>query len=214
MVAASKAKQLRLERYKKYHPPTFSGLASDDAHGFLEKCYHILRTMGIVETSGVSFNAFHVRGASYQWWRAYELSSPDEAASLTWTQFSEMFLHEYVPQSLRDAWCAEFEQLLQDAMTVSEYAIRFTELARHAPALVSTVRERVHRFIEGLHPSIRTSMARELEMDITYQQEVSIARRVEALPAASGVPAPPRPQEPYYSPLVSSMPPTRGAITG
>ena len=35
-----------------------------------------------------------------------------------------------------------------------------------------------------------------------------------ALPAASGVPAPPRPQEPYYAPPVSSMPPTRGAITG
>ncbi|XP_075104536.1 uncharacterized protein LOC142161644 isoform X1 [Nicotiana tabacum] len=99
-------------------------------------------------------------------------------------------------------------------------------------------------------------MARELEMDITYQQAMSIAKRVEgmfsrdreereakrsretghylgaralaarygrgfvsrpvhsALPAASRVPAPPRPQEPYYAPPVSSMPPTRGAITG
>lgn len=54
-------------------------------------------------------------------------------------------------------------------MTVSEYAVHFSELDRHAPALVATVRERVRRFIEGLHPSIRTSMARELEMDITYQ---------------------------------------------
>ncbi|XP_070055405.1 uncharacterized protein [Nicotiana tomentosiformis] len=99
-------------------------------------------------------------------------------------------------------------------------------------------------------------MARELEMDISYQQVVSIARRLEgmlardreereakrsretghysgarasvarygrrfvnrpihsALPAASSVPAPPRPQEPYYAPPVSSMPPTRGAIIG
>ncbi|XP_070051777.1 uncharacterized protein [Nicotiana tomentosiformis] len=242
MVAAFEAEQLRLERYKKYHPLTFSGLASDDALGFLEECHHILRTMGIVETSGVSFTAFQLRGAAYQWWRAYELSSSDEAASLTWTHFSEMFLREYVPQSLRDAWRAEFEQLRQGSMTVSEYAVHFSRLARHAPALVATVKERVRRFIEGLHPSIRTSMARELEMDITYQQAVSIARRVEgmfardreereakrsretgnysgarapaacygrgfvsrpvysALPAASGVPAPPRPQEPYYAP--------------
>ncbi|XP_070046067.1 uncharacterized protein [Nicotiana tomentosiformis] len=167
-----------------------------------------------------------------------------------------MFLREYVPQSLRDAWRTEFEQLRQGTMTLSEYAIRFNELARHAPSLVATVKERVRRFIEGLHPSIRTSMVRELEMDITYQQAVSIAGRVEgifaqdreekepkrsretgdysgarapaarygrdfvsrrfhsALPAANGVPAPPRPQEPYYAPLVSSIPPTRGAITG
>ncbi|XP_070047262.1 uncharacterized protein [Nicotiana tomentosiformis] len=210
-VVASEAEQLRLERYKMYHPPTFSGLASNDALGFLEKCHRILRTIGIVETSGVSFTAFHLSGATYQWWRAYELSSLDEATSLTWTQFSEMFLREYVPQSLRDAWRIEFEQLRQCVMTVLEYAVRFSELARDSPALVAIVTERVRRFNEGLHPSIRTSMARELEMDITYQQAVSIARRVEA---ASGVLAPPRPHEPYYAPPVSSMPPTRGAIIG
>ncbi|XP_070045613.1 uncharacterized protein [Nicotiana tomentosiformis] len=33
--------QLGLERYKKYHPPTFSGLASKDAWGFLEECHCI-----------------------------------------------------------------------------------------------------------------------------------------------------------------------------
>ncbi|XP_070057677.1 uncharacterized protein [Nicotiana tomentosiformis] len=98
-------------------------------------------------------------------------------------------------------------------------------------------------------------MARELDMDITYQQAVGITRRVEcmftrdrekreakrsretdhysgarapatrygrvfmsrlvhsALPAANGVPVPPRPQEPYYAPPVSSMFLTRDAIT-
>lgn len=54
-------------------------------------------------------------------------------------------------------------------MTVSEYDAYFTSLARHAPALVSTVRERVSRFIEGLIPSIWSSMARKLEMDIHNQ---------------------------------------------
>ncbi|XP_070036765.1 uncharacterized protein [Nicotiana tomentosiformis] len=167
-----------------------------------------------------------------------------------------MFLTEYIPQSLRDAWHAEFEQLRQVSMTVLEYAVHFSDLARHAPALVATVRERVHRFIEGLHPSIRINMARELEMDISYQEVVSISRRLEgmlardreereakrsretsfysrarapaarhgrgymsrpvhsALPAASGVPAPSRPQEPYYAPLVCSVPPAWGAISG
>ncbi|XP_070047181.1 uncharacterized protein [Nicotiana tomentosiformis] len=204
--------------------------------------------MCIVETSGVSFTSFQLRGAAYQWWCAYELSSLDEAASLTWTQFSDMFLHEYVPQSFRDSWHVEFEQLRQGAMTGSEYAVHFSELDRHASPLVATVRDRVRRFIEGLHPSIRTSMARELEMDITYQQAVSLAKRVEGMfsrereereakrsretdhysgscapaarhgrgfvnrpihsapPAASGVPAPPSPHEPYYAPPVSSMP--------
>ncbi|XP_070043632.1 uncharacterized protein [Nicotiana tomentosiformis] len=139
----SEEEQLILERYKKYHPPTFSGLAKDDAQGFLEECHRILRSMGIVETSEVDFVMFQLRGAAYQWWRAYELGSPDEEASLSWVQFSEMFLREFVPQSLRDAWCAEFEKLRQGTMLVSEYAVRFSDLARHAPALVATVKERV-----------------------------------------------------------------------
>ncbi|XP_070004237.1 uncharacterized protein [Nicotiana sylvestris] len=64
-------------------------------------------------------------------------------------------------------------------MTVLEYAVRFTDLAKHAPALVFIFRERVRRFIEGLIPSIRSSMAWEFEMDISYQQVVSIAKRVD-----------------------------------
>ncbi|XP_070003165.1 uncharacterized protein [Nicotiana sylvestris] len=207
--------------------------------------------MCISGSSGVSFTAFQLRGAAYQWWNTFELDSLVEAASLTWTQFSDMFLREFVPQSLRDVWCAEFEHLRQGTMTVSEYAIRFTDLARHASALVSIVRERVRRFIEGLIPNIRSSMARELEIYVTYKQVVSIARRVEGMlardreereakrsrelghysgvrapatvrhgkgymsrPASSGIPAPPRPQEPYYAPLVSSAPPVRGAFNG
>ncbi|XP_070055680.1 uncharacterized protein [Nicotiana tomentosiformis] len=81
--ATSEVDQLRLERYKKYHPPTFSGLVTNDAQGFLEECHRILHTMGVAETSRVSFTTFQLRGAAYQWWHAYELSSPAEAASLT-----------------------------------------------------------------------------------------------------------------------------------
>ncbi|XP_070010795.1 uncharacterized protein [Nicotiana sylvestris] len=152
--AAFEDEQRRLESFKKYDPPIFSGLATDDALGFLEDCHHILHTMGITGSSEVSFTAFQLWGDAYEWWRTYELDSPNEAASLTWTQFSDMFLREFVPQSLRDARCAEFEHLRQGAITVLEYAIRYTKLARHAPALVATVRERVvsiARRVEGMH---------------------------------------------------------------
>ncbi|XP_070057350.1 uncharacterized protein [Nicotiana tomentosiformis] len=152
---ASEEEQLRLERFKKYHPPTFSGLASKDAHNFLEKCHRILRTMCIVERSGVDFSTFQLSGEVYLLWRAYKEGSPADAASLSWTQFSEIFLREFVPQSLRDAWHTQFEQLRQGTMSVSEYLVRFSDLSRHAPSLVSTVRERVHKFIEGLSYDIR-----------------------------------------------------------
>ncbi|XP_070057061.1 uncharacterized protein [Nicotiana tomentosiformis] len=137
--------------------------------------------MGIVETSKVAFTTFELSGPAYQWWRAYEEGSPAEEASLTWAQFSKMFLREFVPQRLRDAWHVEFEQLRHSAMTVSKYAVRFSELSRHAPALVSIFRERVCRFIEGLNYGIRFSMARELETDTQYQKVIEIARRLDGM---------------------------------
>ncbi|XP_070054649.1 uncharacterized protein [Nicotiana tomentosiformis] len=54
-------------------------------------------------------------------------------------------------------------------MTASAYVVRFSELSRHAPALVSTVRGRVRQFIEGLNYGIRFSMAQELEVDTPYK---------------------------------------------
>ncbi|XP_070032599.1 uncharacterized protein [Nicotiana tomentosiformis] len=152
--ASSEEDQLRLAGFKKYDPPTFSGVASEGAHGFLEDCHSILHTMDIVETSGVAFTTFQLKGVDYQWWWAYELGSPAESASLTWVQFLGMFPREFVPQSLRDAWHAEFEQLHQGTMSVSKYAIRLSDLARHAPTLVTTVRECVRRFNEGISHDI------------------------------------------------------------
>ncbi|XP_070039320.1 uncharacterized protein [Nicotiana tomentosiformis] len=137
--------------------------------------------MGIVEMSGVAFTTFQMSGEAYLWWRVYEEGSQADVASLTWTQFSEIFLREFVPQTLRDAWHMEFEQLRQGNMIVLEYAVQFSDLSRHTPALVSIVRERVHRFFEGLNYGIRFSIARELEMDTPYQQVVEIARRFDGM---------------------------------
>jgi len=80
--ATYEEEQFRLVRFKKYYLLTFSGLASGDAHGFLEKCQHFLRTMGIMEMDGVVFTMFQLKGVAYQWWRTYELSLTAEATSL------------------------------------------------------------------------------------------------------------------------------------
>ncbi|XP_070051514.1 uncharacterized protein [Nicotiana tomentosiformis] len=66
-------------------------------------------------------------------------------------------------------------------MTLSEYAIRFSELARHAPILVPTITERVHRLIEGLDYDIKICMAQELQTDTPFQQVVEITRKIEGV---------------------------------
>ncbi|XP_070056800.1 uncharacterized protein [Nicotiana tomentosiformis] len=135
--------------------------------------------MGIVEVSGVVFTTFQLSGSVCRWWKIFEEGRPADATPPTWAQFAEMFLKEFVPETLRDAWRTEFERLHEGTMTVSEYAIRFSELARHAPILVPTIRERVHRFIKGLGYDIKICMDRELQTDTPFQQVVDIARKIE-----------------------------------
>ncbi|XP_070057733.1 uncharacterized protein [Nicotiana tomentosiformis] len=64
---------------------------------------------------------------------------------------------------------------------MSEYAIKFNEFARHAPILVSTIRERARRFIEGIDYDLKICMARELQTDIPFQQVVEIVRMLESV---------------------------------
>ncbi|XP_070038033.1 uncharacterized protein [Nicotiana tomentosiformis] len=116
--------------------------------------------MGIVEVSGVTFTIFKLSGAAYQWWQVYEEGRPANATPPTRAQFSEIFLKEFAPHTLRDAWCTEFERLRQGTMTVSEYAIRF---------------------IEGLDYDLKIFVARELQTDTPFQQVVEIARMMEGV---------------------------------
>lgn len=64
-------------------------------------------------------------------------------------------------------------------MTAFEYIMRFTGLSLHAPSLVSTYRERLRRFIEGLAYSLRYEMSREVEKGTTFHQVVETFRRLD-----------------------------------
>ncbi|XP_070035475.1 uncharacterized protein [Nicotiana tomentosiformis] len=120
--------QRRLDRFGRLRPPTFSGTKSEDAQGFLDRCGRMLRTAGILETSGVLFTTFQFFRVAFRWWEAYERRRSVGAAPLIWTEFSVLFLEKFVPQSRRE-----------------EYEMRFSELARHAVWLVPTDRERIRR---------------------------------------------------------------------
>ncbi|XP_070037157.1 uncharacterized protein [Nicotiana tomentosiformis] len=44
-------------------------------------------------------------------------------------------------------------------MSVREYSLRFDSLARYAPSIVATMRDRIHRFIAGLAPELTKACA-------------------------------------------------------
>ncbi|XP_070047090.1 uncharacterized protein [Nicotiana tomentosiformis] len=135
--------------------------------------------MGILETSGVSFTTFLFSGAALNWWEGYERRRPVGAAPLSWQQFSILFLEKFVPESRREELRRQFEQLRKGDMSVTQYEMWFSELARHAVWLVPTDRERIMRFIDSLDFQPRLLMTRERVSGATFDEVVDIARQIE-----------------------------------
>ncbi|XP_070045219.1 uncharacterized protein [Nicotiana tomentosiformis] len=135
--------------------------------------------MGIIGTNEVNFVVFQMTGCAKGWWRDYVLTGPAGSPSLTWDQFSLIFLEKFIPFTLRKEYCRQFECLQQGSMIVTQYVTRFVDLTRHAIIFLPTERERVRRFIDGLTFTIRLQMAKEMRYDISLQRTIEIARRIE-----------------------------------
>ncbi|XP_070057632.1 uncharacterized protein [Nicotiana tomentosiformis] len=64
---------------------------------------------------------------------------------------------------------------------MTQYKIRFSELARHAVWLIPTNRERIRRFIDGLTYQLRLLMTRESVSGATFDEVVDITRQIEVV---------------------------------
>ncbi|XP_070051260.1 uncharacterized protein [Nicotiana tomentosiformis] len=135
--------------------------------------------MRILESHGVDFTTFQLEGRAHRWWQSYLLGRPAGSPPTTWSQFTQLFLDRYIPLSEREELRYQLEHLEQGQMSVTDYEARFSELSRHALMILPTDAERVWRFVEGLHSSIRANIAQEVEMGTSYQLVVEIARRIE-----------------------------------
>ncbi|XP_070034456.1 uncharacterized protein [Nicotiana tomentosiformis] len=136
----------------------------------------MLQIVGILETSGVSFSTFQFFGAAFRWWEAYERCRSVGASPLTWKEFSVLFLEKFVLQSSTEELRRQFEQLRQDGMSVTQYEMRFSELACQEVWLVPTDRERIRRFIDGLTYHLWLFMTKERVSGATFDEVFDIAR--------------------------------------
>ncbi|XP_070025128.1 uncharacterized protein [Nicotiana sylvestris] len=160
---------------------------------------------GYSEDSGVSFTTFQLTGAAFRWWKTYEMSRQVGTAQLLWRELSILFLEKCVPQTRGEELRRQFEQLHQEDMPVTQYEMRFSDLARYVVWLVPTKREKIKRFINGLNQQFRFIMtlgnvacakfdevvdsARWLEMVHTQERQEREAKRSRG-PAQSSSRAP------------------------
>ena len=112
---------------------------------------NILEAMEITsDTTRIRLAAFQLEGEAQVWWKWARTSRDLEV--MTWTEFQELFIGKYFPETARHAKAQEFKQ---GAMTMMEYVDRFTELECYADDYVATDLAKVRRFENGLKLSIR-----------------------------------------------------------
>ena len=101
--------------------------------------------------------------------------------AMTWTEFQQLFMGKYFPDTARHAKAQEFLELKQGTMTVMDYVARFMKLARFADDYVATDMAKVRRFENGLKLSIRDKIVglRLRDMDSMVGTALTIEREIE-----------------------------------
>ena len=166
-----------LQRFRAHHPPTFTGggdpMVADHWFMQIEK---VLEAMEITsDATRIRLAAFQLEGETQVWWKWARTSRDLEA--MTWVEFQELFMGKYFPETAK---AQEFLELKQGAMTLMDYATRFTELAQFADDYVAIDLVKVRRFENGLKLSIRARIVglRLQDMDSMVWTTLTIEREL------------------------------------
>ena len=135
---------------------------------------NVLEAMDITsDAAKIRLAAFQLEGESQVWWDWVKASRDLEA--MTWAEFHRLFMSKYFPATTRHAKAQEFLELRHGTMTVMEYMVRFTKLARFGDDYVATDMAKVRRFENGLKLSIWGKIVGLRLQDIDFMVKTSLA---------------------------------------
>ncbi|XP_074336851.1 uncharacterized protein LOC141674023 [Apium graveolens] len=102
----------------------------------MEKAFELAE---VKDDKKFQYASYYLKDEARYWWESSKALLKGEV--ITWEKFTEMFLEK------------------QEDMTVAEYEVKFSELARFMPEYVNTKAKKAKRFQQGLKPWIRSQVA-------------------------------------------------------
>lgn len=145
----------RLGDFQKLKPPSFMGtsdpLEAEDWIIAMEKAFD---AMDCTDHERVAFATYMLQSSAFEWWDAHR-KSYEQGIQITWKLFKEDFYQKYFPESVKRIKEKEFLELKQVHISVSDYEIEFSRLARFAPAFVQTDSSKARRFESGLRQPLK-----------------------------------------------------------
>lgn len=167
-----------LMEFIKLKPPVFRGLSDPvAAERWLKKMKKKFKKLEVPQEYRVGFATYLFEGSAEEWW---DLHINDyNAPKLCWDDFETLFRGSYVLEPHRPEMITEFDQLVQDDMTVAQYHDKFVELSRYRLSAVADPVSRCEKFRAGLRRNIRSRLA-SLPNLTDFTEIVAAAQRIEA----------------------------------
>ncbi|XP_063946053.1 uncharacterized protein LOC135151501 [Daucus carota subsp. sativus] len=140
------------------HPPEFKGAANPvEASRWLKEIEKAFDLANVGEEQKTQFASYFLKNEANYWWESKKALEGGNV--ITWERFKVLFLEKYFPRHMQNQMEIKFLELKQDDMSVADYEVRFTELARFVPDQVDTDEKRAKRFQQGLKDWIRSRVA-------------------------------------------------------
>ncbi|XP_020218748.1 uncharacterized protein LOC109801980 [Cajanus cajan] len=102
----------------------------------------------------LAYAVYMLVGEAEHWWRGTHQMLVGRGVAVDWECFKRIFLEKYFPESVRHAKETEFMRLHQGGMTVSDYAMKFKNLARFYSQAISEA-WKCRKFVEGLKQELK-----------------------------------------------------------
>ncbi|XP_075096639.1 uncharacterized protein LOC107794937 isoform X2 [Nicotiana tabacum] len=148
---ADRSVSARVRDFINLDPPVFTGVDHNaDPQDFLDLMQRTLQIIHATDVESVEFTSYRLRDVAVTWYETWKQTRGPNVPPVTWKEFSEAFLQQYLPIELRRARRDRFLHLEQGNMSVREYSMQFNSLARYAPKIVADMSDRVHQFVSGL----------------------------------------------------------------
>ncbi|XP_075078500.1 uncharacterized protein LOC142164566 [Nicotiana tabacum] len=148
---ADRSVSARVRDFINLDPPVFTGVDHNaDPQDFLDIMQRTLQIIHATDVESVEFTSYRLRDVAVTWYETWKQTRGPNVPPVTWKEFSEAFLQQYLSIELRRARRDRFLHLEQGNMSVREYSMQFNSLARYAPTIVADMSDRVHQFVSGL----------------------------------------------------------------
>lgn len=102
-------------------------------------------------------------------WKDYVFVRPAWSTTLTWGQFSQLFLHKFLPITLRENYRRQFDRIQQGSISVTQYGTRWSGPSCYSSASCRE-REGVRRFLRDSLNRSRYRWPRRLGMRFLFKQ--------------------------------------------